>query len=174
MKKTNKKKNVVVAVSGGFDPIHPGHIRMFEEAKKLGDELVVILNNDNWLLKKKGFVFMPEEERVEIIKALKSVDRVLLSKHSKTTLDVSVCAELEEVKPDFFANGGDRLLNNIPEVDTCSKIGAEMIFGVGQGGKIQSSSWLLKNYAEFVRQNYLKDDLDKTKKIKKASKSKRK
>ena len=116
---------------------------------------------------------MPEEERMEIIQALKAVDRVLLSKHSKSTLDTSVCSELEEIKPDIFANGGDRLLNNIPEVDTCSKIGAKMIFGVGQGGKIQSSSWLLKNYAEFVRQNYLKDNLDKSKKTKKISKAKK-
>ena len=71
MTKPSKKKPVVVAVSGGFDPIHIGHVRMFERAKALGDELVVILNNDNWLKKKKGFAFMPEKERKEVIEALR-------------------------------------------------------------------------------------------------------
>ena len=75
--KKNDPKKVVVAVSGGFDPIHIGHVRMFERAKTLGDELVVILNNDNWLKKKKGFSFMPEKERKEVIEALRVVDRVV-------------------------------------------------------------------------------------------------
>ena len=68
-------------MSGGFDPIHVGHVRMFQEAKKLGDELVVILNNDNWLKKKKGYAFMPEEERKEVIEGLRPVDRVIISGH---------------------------------------------------------------------------------------------
>ncbi len=76
-KKAHKK--VVVAVSGGFDPIHVGHVRMFERAQALGDELVVILNNDNWLKKKKGFAFMPEKERKEVIEGLRAVDRVVLT-----------------------------------------------------------------------------------------------
>ena len=71
--KKNSSK-IIVAVSGGFDPVHIGHVRMFKEAKALGDRLVVILNNDNWLIKKKGFVFMPQEERKEIIEAIKCVD----------------------------------------------------------------------------------------------------
>ena len=144
----NKKKKIVVAVSGGFDPIHIGHVRMFERAKALGDELVVILNNDNWLRKKKIHIFMPEKERKEIIEALRPVDRVVLTKHKANTNDISVCRELEEIKPDIFANGGDRKLGNIPEVPVCKKIGCKMVFNIGQGGKIQSSSWLLDKYIE--------------------------
>src|SRR5882724_4585395 len=100
------KKPVVVAVSGGFDPIHPGHIRMFKEAKALGDRLVVILNNDNWLMKKKKFVFMKQNERKEVIEAIKYVDLVIISKHKHDTDDMSVSEDLRRIKPDIFANGG--------------------------------------------------------------------
>ncbi|MEK7070789.1 MAG: adenylyltransferase/cytidyltransferase family protein, partial [Patescibacteria group bacterium] len=88
-KKVSKRKNseIVVAVSGGFDPIHIGHIRMFREAKALGDKLVVILNNDNWLINKKGYAFMSEKERVEVIKAIAGVDDVLLTHHKKDFTD---------------------------------------------------------------------------------------
>lgn len=144
--KRKKKKKIVVAVSGGFDPIHVGHVRLFRKAKKLGDELVVILNNDNWLQKKKGFIFMPQRERREVIKAINGVDRVVLSKHPKNPSDMSVCGELLEIKPHIFANGGDRNKSNIPEVDICRSISCAMIFNIGKGGKIQSSSWLLKKF----------------------------
>ncbi len=140
------KKKIVVAVSGGFDPIHVGHIDMFYEAKALGDELVVILNNDNWLQKKKGHVFMPQAERQEILEALRPVDRVVITKHKPNDEDVSVCRALEELRPDIFANGGDRYKHNIPEVATCEKIGCKMVFNVGKRGKIQSSSWLVGKY----------------------------
>ena len=143
-------KKTVVAVSGGMDPIHVGHIRMFQKAKSLGDELVVILNNDNWLKKKKGFVFMPEKERKEIIEALTSVDRVVLTGHKKNPTDMSVCAELKKIKPDIFANGGDRTRKNIPEVAVCEEIGCKMVFGIGDGGKVQSSSWLLTEVANKI------------------------
>ena len=142
---TRKKK--IVAVSGGFDPLHIGHVRLFERAKKMGDELVVILNNDNWLKKKKGDVFMPERERKEIIKALTSVDRVVLTSHKPNPTDMSVCAELIKIKPAIFVNGGDRIKKNIPEIAICKEIGCKMIFGAGRGGKVQSSSWLLDKYA---------------------------
>lgn len=143
------KKPKVVAVSGGFDPIHIGHVRMFNEAKKLGDKLVIILNNDNWLRKKKGAAFMPDHERKEVIEALASVDEVLLTSHSENPEDMSVCAELEKVKPDIFANGGDRKNeNDIPESVVCRRYGIKMIFNVGRGGKVQSSSWLLNKYKE--------------------------
>lgn len=138
-----KKNNKIVVVSGGFDPIHIGHIRLFKQAKKLGDKLVVIINNDNWLNKKKKHVFMPEQERKEIIKELECVDDVVLTMHKKNTKDMSVCSDLEKIKPDIFANGGDRKKTNIPEVATCKKVGCKMVFNVG-GGKIQSSSWLVK------------------------------
>lgn len=141
-----KKKPVVVAVSGGFDPPHVGHARMFREAKKLGDTLVVILNNDHWLLKKKGHVFMQELERKELIESIRWVDRVVLTRHRKGTKDMSVCEALARLRPHVFANGGDRTYTNIPEVATCEKIGCRMVFNVGRGGKMQSSSWLLERF----------------------------
>ncbi len=147
-KKTlHNKKEIVVAVSGGFDPIHIGHVRMFQEAKKLGDALVVILNNDHWLKAKKGYVFMPQKERKEIIEAITGVDRVVLTRHPENPKDMSVCADLRRLKPDIFANGGDRHQTNVPEVPTCASIGCKMVFNVGRSGKVQSSSWLLDAYA---------------------------
>jgi len=135
----------VVAVSGGFDPIHIGHVRMFKEARDLGDSLVVIMNNDNWLHHKKGFVFMPEAERVELIEHLPFVDKVVLTKHQPGDTDRSVCATLEEVHPDIFANGGDRFADNIPEFQLCTRLNIEMIFNIGQGGKVQSSSDMVRD-----------------------------
>ena len=137
------KKQKIVAVSGGFDPLHIGHVRMFQKAKKLGDKLVVILNNDNWLKKKKGFVFMPARERKELIEAMAGVDGVILTSHKPRPKDMSVCRELLKLRPHVFANGGDRKLGNIPEVPICQKIGCKMVFNVGLGGKVQSSSWLV-------------------------------
>lgn len=147
-KHSQKSKKVVVAVSGGFDPIHIGHVRMFDRARAMGDELVVILNNDNWLRKKKGFSFMPEAERKEVIEALRSVDRVVITGHKPDDPDTSVSRELRAIKPDIFANGGDRKLDNIPEVAVCDAIGCTMVFNIGKGGKIQSSSWLLAKHFE--------------------------
>lgn len=135
----------VVVVSGGFDPLHVGHVRLFEEAKKLGDELVVIINNDNWIKKNKRKPFTPENERKEIIEALACVDRVVLSAHPENPQDISICAELKKIRPDIFANGGDRTKKNIPEIQVCEEIGCKMVFGIG-GDKIQSSSWLLDSY----------------------------
>jgi D-beta-D-heptose 7-phosphate kinase/D-beta-D-heptose 1-phosphate adenosyltransferase len=134
-----------VVVSGGFDPIHAGHLRMFQAARKLGDYLIVVLNNDNWLRKKKGCEFMPEEERKEIIEGFSCVDEVILTKHGLNDEDVSICKSLEEIQPDIYANGGDRKADNIPEYGLCNQIGIEMVFNVG-GGKIQSSSDLVKKY----------------------------
>ena len=141
----------IVAVSGGFDPIHIGHVRMFEEARRLGDKLVVILNNDNWLQKKKGYVFMDEKERKEILLALRSVDEVYITKHKKNPTDMSVCDALKVVKPHIFANGGDRDKKDAknkssslnPEALLCEQMGTKIVFGVGKGGKVQSSSWLV-------------------------------
>jgi len=134
----------VVAVSGGFDPIHIGHVRLINEAKKLGDKLIVIINNDNWLQAKKKYNFMSEEDRVEIIKNLKAVDEVILTSHKKNTNNMSVCRELELIKPNIFANGGDRKQNNIPEYELCQKLGIKMVFNVG-GEKLRSSSELVRN-----------------------------
>lgn len=135
-----------VAVSGGFDPLHIGHVELMKEAKELGDFLIVIVNNNNWLQKKKGFVFMDEKERKAIIEAIKYVDEVVLTGHPENASDVSVCAELEKIKPDIFANGGDRHPDGdpIPEVQLCNKLGIQLVYNVGKSGKIQSSSDLVK------------------------------
>lgn len=143
-------KPIIVAVSGGFDPLHAGHVRLFKAAKKIGDKLIVILNNDHWLKKKKGFVFMPEWERKEVIESLKMVDEVIISRHPRNPKDMSVNYELKKLRPHIFANGGDRTPKNIPEVPVCKKIGCKMIFGVGEGGKIQSSSWLIERATKFL------------------------
>lgn len=129
----------IVCVSGGFDPVHVGHLRMFLEAKKLGDYLIVIVNNDNWLRTKKGYNFMKEEDRKEIIEGFTCVDEVVLTKHSENCTDMSVCESLKEIQPHIFANGGDRKSDNIPEYQLCNELGIEMVFNVG-GEKIRSSS----------------------------------
>ena len=146
--KNERKKLITVAVSGGFDPIHVGHIRLFQEAKKLGSILVVIINNDNWIRKKKGIVFMPAQDRKEIIKTFGCVDRVVLTRHKPNTKDMSICADLQRIRPDIFVNGGDRTKKNIPELAACKKMDCKVIFGVGSGGKVQSSSWLLAKYLQ--------------------------
>lgn len=132
-------KEKTVTVSGGFDPIHIGHIRMIREASKLG-KLIVILNNDAFLIRKKGRAFMPIEERKEILENLKGVDSVFISIDE----DDSVCKSLEAIIPDIFANGGDRKdESEIREAEVCKRLGIKMVFNVG-GGKVQSSSWLTK------------------------------
>ena len=133
-------KEKTVTVSGGFDPVHIGHVRMIREASKLG-KLIVILNNDAFLVRKKGRPFMPQEERKEILENIKGVDSVFISIDE----DDSVSKSLEAIKPDIFANGGDRKNESeIREAEVCKRLGIEMIFNVG-GGKVQSSSWLMKS-----------------------------
>ena len=139
-------------VSGGFNPIHIGHIRYMQEAKKLGDKLIVVLNNDNWLRLKGKHPFMPDKERKEIIEALACVDEVVITGHSKNTKDMSVCKELLKIKPDIFANGGDRFADNIPEFKLCNDLGIKMVFNIGKGGKIRSSSELLKEYSKKIKE----------------------
>ena len=162
MRKENKKLDIklnikhgknqkIVAVSGGFDPIHIGHIRYMREAAKLGDRLVVIINNNHWFDVKGKPVFMHAKDRKEIIEALECVDEVIISSHKKGTKDISVCKELAKIKPHIFANGGDRFADNIPEFILCKKLGIEMVFNVGKGGKVRSSSEMLKDYAKKVK-----------------------
>ena len=132
-------KNKTVIVSGGFDPIHVGHVRMIQEAAKHGD-VIVVANSDAWLERKKGYVFMPWEERAEIILSMRGVLDVLPVDDS----DGTVCDALRRYNTGYFANGGDRKQNNTPEMDVCEELGIEMLWEVG-GGKIQSSSDLVKN-----------------------------
>jgi cytidyltransferase-like protein len=141
-------ENKIIAVSGGFDPVHIGHVRMFEEAKKLGTHLVVIINSDEWLKRKKGFAFMPEKERAELIKKFAAVDDT----HVHYSDDIHVSDALRDYTMEIdgerhpihiFANGGDRKNEaDIPEAQVCKEKDIEMIFNVGAGGKVQSSSWL--------------------------------
>lgn len=144
------KKQIIVAVSGGFDPLHVGHVRMFKEAKRLGDRLIVILNNDNWVKAKKGYVFMPQRERKEIIEAIGFVDKVVYTRHKKNPKDMSVGKDLLRLKPSIFANGGDRIPGKlrIAEVIIAKKIGCKLAYNVGRGGKVQSSSWLLDKFSQ--------------------------
>ena len=130
------KNKIRVAVSGYFDPIHVGHLEYLQMAKELGDCLVVIVNNNYQCKLKKGKHFMDENDRVEIVKALRFVDEVFLS----VDKDRTVCKSLEEIKPDVFANGGDRARSEVPETPVCKKLNIKM--GDGLGDKIRSSSSL--------------------------------
>ena len=128
------KKLTSVAVSGYFDPIHVGHLEYLQLAKKLGDHLTVIINNNLQAELKKGSTFMDEKDRMEIVAALRCVDEVFLS----IDTDKSVCKSLEHIKPDIFANGGDRSLDEIPETAVMKKYNIKMVDGLGS--KIRSSS----------------------------------
>ena len=130
------KKTISVAVSGYFDPIHVGHLEYLEFAKKLGNKLIVIVNNNHQCVLKKGKPFMDELDRVRIVKSLEMVDDVFLS----IDTDKSVCKSLEEIKPDVFANGGDRATSEVPESAICRKYNIKMVDGLGD--KIRSSSSL--------------------------------
>ncbi len=142
--KRNSKKEIVVAVSGYFNPLHVGHLEMIEKAKKLGDKLVVILNNDKQVSLKGSFPFMKEKDRFKIISSLRAVDKVFLSIDDYKLKDgsVPVIKSLARVKPDIFANGGDRKsLGDVPEYEICQKLGIKMVDGLGK--KIRASSKLI-------------------------------
>ena len=128
------KNKIRVAVSGYFDPIHVGHLEYLKMAKELGDSLVVIVNNNHQCELKKGKPFMDQNDRLEIVKALRFVDEVFLS----VDKDRTVCKSLEAVKPDIFANGGDRATSEVPETPICKKYNIKMVDGLGD--KIRSSS----------------------------------
>lgn len=134
--------NNMICVSGGFDPLHCGHLAMLREASKHG-ELMVIINSDDWLRRKKGFVFLPWEQRATIIADLRYVTGVCTVDDS----DGSVCEALKRVKPRYFANGGDRVSDNTPELQLCNELGIEMLWNIG-GGKTESSS-------EIARRNWV-------------------
>ena len=146
MQKATKK---VVITSGYFNPLHIGHINLISEAKKLGDYLIVIVNNDKQVKLKGSAPFMEEQERMEIIRALKHADEVMLS------IDVDdgyQSKSLEFLAKKFagseliFAKGGDRNFDNLPECEkkVCCDFGIKVVNKVG-GDKVQSSSWLIKN-----------------------------
>lgn len=123
-----------VAVSGYFDPLHVGHLEYLKLAKSLGDYLIVIVNSNSQCKIKKGKPFMDENDRLEIVRNLKMVDEVFLS----IDQDKTVCKSLEKIRPDIFANGGDRSTDEVPETVICKKHKIKMIDGLGE--KIRSSS----------------------------------
>ena len=144
--------NTIIILSGGFDPVHKGHIRMFEAAKSFPSRVVVGLNSDDWLRKKKGEPFMAWEERKEILDSIKYIDCVYRFDDS----DGSACDLIRIVKKEnldvddikiYFGNGGDRTSANSPEVDYCSKNAIDVLWGLG-GEKVQSSSDLIKSFKE--------------------------
>lgn len=135
-----KSKESLVAVSGYFNPVHVGHLRMFEEAKKYGNKLIVIVNSDAQVKIKGSRPFYDEVTRLSIIAAFRAVDNVILA----IDKDGSVSKTLQLIKPDAFLNGGDRYEKNTPENEVCKRLNIKQIFNVG-GEKIQSSSELIKN-----------------------------
>jgi cytidyltransferase-like protein len=135
----------IVVVSGGFDPVHSGHIKLIKEARLLGDMLIVGINSDEWLARKKGRAFMPWQERLCILNNLYSVDEV----YTFDDEDGTACHLLQQVRAHYpearivFANGGDRTKENIPEMLVP---GIEFVFGVGGKDKANSSSWILEEW----------------------------
>ena len=139
------KKAKAIIVSGYFNPLHKGHLELFEKAKANGDELWVIVNSDHQRELKGSKVFMKEDERIAIINSIGIVDKSLLS----IDKDKTQCKTLTHLAKEhlgeydlFFANGGDQNNNSIPEVAVCNELNIGLIEGLGD--KIQSSSWLLK------------------------------
>ncbi len=136
-------KRKTIMVSGGFDPVHVGHIQMIQEAAEWGD-VIVVINSDDWLMRKKGYIFMPWKERADIMKSIKGVSKV----SAVDDTDGTVCYALGYHRPDAFANGGDRKKDNTPEMEMCDELGIQMFWGIGGKDKPQSSSWLVNKAME--------------------------
>lgn len=138
----------VVLVTGGFDPLHSGHIAYFKEAKKLGTKLVVGVNSDAWLTRKKGRPFMPWTERANIIKELSVVDDVIDFDDSDGSANFAIykCLQQYPNSKIIFANGGDRTPENIPEFIYKNTPWVDFVFGVGGADKKNSSSWILEEW----------------------------
>jgi cytidyltransferase-like protein len=139
----------IVLVTGGFDPIHSGHIAYFKAARELGDKLVVGVNSDEWLTRKKGQPFMSWEERATIVASLHDVDRVINFDDSDNSAKDAI-RKAREIFPGhdiIFANGGDRTKDNIPEMELLKEyLNLTFVFGVGGEDKKNSSSWILQEW----------------------------
>lgn len=142
--KNSRHRPVMVVVSGYFNPLHVGHLEMIARAKKLGDKLVVIVNNDKQVKLKGSVPFMSERDRLKIVKALRDVDEVFLSidDYKLASGHVPVIKSLAKIKPDIFANGGDRhSFGDVPEYAICRKLKIRMVDGLGR--KIRASSIII-------------------------------
>jgi D-beta-D-heptose 7-phosphate kinase/D-beta-D-heptose 1-phosphate adenosyltransferase len=141
---TQKK---IVLITGGFDPIHSGHLAYIEAARQLGDILVVGVNSDAWLTRKKGRAFMPVAERAAILRAIRGVDFVIDYDDSDGSSRSAIRMVRQSYPQDhiIFANGGDRTAVNIPEMDVQDP-DLEFLFGVGGENKANSSSWILEEW----------------------------
>ena len=154
----NSNQRPIYMTSGGFDPIHIGHVRCINATVvrarnkdihpwEMTGLVVIVVNADSFLIRKKGYAFMPLEERMEIIDSIEGVDFVV---PWETDGDQTVCGAIDILKPDYFTKGGDRFdASTIPEWNVCQKVGCEIITGVGAGGKVQSSSELIARAREF-------------------------
>ena len=143
----NDENTTIVIASGGFDPIHSGHINYLNEAAKLGNFLIVAVNSDAWLIRKKGKAFMDWDERSKIVENLKSVDFTISFNDFDGTAKEAIL-KVRKFNPKskiIFANGGDRTKENIPEMDIVDD-NLEFVFGVGGENKQNSSSWILKSW----------------------------
>ncbi len=143
------EKKKLILISGGFDPIHSGHIAMIEEASKYGD-IVVLLNSDKWLINKKGKFFLPFEERKVIMLALKNIiDVIDFNDDDKSCIDgIKKAINKYPSHKINFANGGDRNDKTTPETDFCIKNNVETLWEIGGNYKKNSSSWILKEWAK--------------------------
>ena len=147
LEKMNKMKKKAIIVSGYFNPIHKGHIEYFNNAKKLADKLFVIVNSDYQRLLKGSKKFQEEDERMFVVSNIKTVDKVILSIDKDRTVCKTLKLIFNKYQTEyelFFANGGDQNNDTIPERSICEKVGITLVDGLGD--KVQSSSWLLKNY----------------------------
>ena len=145
-----------IVISGGMDPVHIGHVKMIKAAAELG-RVIVVLNSDEWLVRKKGYAFMSFEERKYLLENIKGVSEVSDVDDS----DGTVCEALQRLKPNMFGNGGDRTSDNTPEKEVCLDIGIRMVWNLG-GEKIQSSSDLVR---DFVRNRAANSDLNAFKRV---------
>lgn len=137
------RKPVIVVVSGYFNPLHVGHLEMISRGKKLGDKLIAIVNNDRQVALKGSVPFMTQADRLKIVKALRDVDEVFLS----IDQDKTVCKSLAKIKPNIFANGGDRhSIGDVPEYPICQKLKIKMVDGLGR--KIRASSEIIASAAK--------------------------
>ena len=142
----------IIVISGGFDPVHSGHISYIKSAEKLGDKLVIALNSDSWLKNKKGEFFMPFSERKKILENINGVNEVINFKDDEQGSAIYALEKIKTIYPNdeiIFANGGDRTKENIPEMSLSD---IKFVFGVGGEDKKNSSSWILKNWKYYLEE----------------------